>query len=861
MTEDSGPRELGFEPKLFTNATHKKAVAVAELYKQLKRLSKELNGLEQETVDTQSLDGVTKQLVAPALLRHKEPGVVAYVSCCIADVLRLYAPEAPYTDDEIKQIFSVFIDQLQLLGDSDSQFSPLREYLLTSLATVRTPALVAMQPDAEEIISRFFTVLFGVVGGSQAHSIQMQILDVLQQLVEEPKAVPQDVIDVILLQFTKRRQQDNPAAHQLAGDLATATADILQKYIYQYFNDVIVSAAQNREAGGSLDDLRAAHNLILELNRAAPGTLLNVVPQLEEELGVEDVDVRVLATGVVGQMLADKGFTLSKRYDSTWKAWKSRRADAAAAVRVQWAECAVALYQHQPQLARELNDGIAEKLRDVDERVRQAACRALGLLEMGAAVRAAIAEQVVAALGERCRDRKAAVRSEAIVALATLYGQVHEDVEQGDAAACQKWGGIPSTIFSLRYVNDPDVDSKVESILTGAILGFARIKDDRTKCRRLLTVFAGLTPKAQSGFFGYMRRQRDIIRLADLFLEICSDRSAEPANGDGDVEQRLQQLGARIAACFPDKARMETALGQLAGLHDDEIYQGLRATMDAKSDIKTVRRCQKSALKRLAALAPSLLDATAPLWKCVGLTTINRILVPFLIEHTAAGDQLRGAADALLAYVADVFPDILRLSGAELFDASGLQSRNTTAVEERLALMVKFAKAVPSSIPSGMEDQLAALVRAGSVRQAKYAAFLLTQAEGAAGLCAELAAELVDGLDSPGRRAPACAALSRLALHAPTAFAPHADHVVRSLVPVVLAGDMGGDGDEEWQPREALDDAAQARVHAVKVLANWLVGMDAKALTRDAAQTVLGALRQVVRGGAAAQRSASGLHV
>ncbi|KAJ2706085.1 Sister chromatid cohesion protein pds5, partial [Coemansia spiralis] len=653
MTEDSSPQELGFQPKLFTNATHKKAVAVAELYKQLKRLSKELNGLEQETVDTQSLDAVTKQLVAPALLRHKEPGVVAYVSCCVADILRLYAPEAPYTEDEIKQIFTAFIDQLQLLGDSDSQFFPLREYLLTSLATVRTPALVAMQADAEEIISRFFTVLFGVVGGSQAHSIQMQILDVLQQLIEEPKAVPQDVVDVILLQFTKRRQQDNPVAHQLASDLATATADILQKYIYQYFNDVIVSAAQNREAGGSLDDLRAAHNLILELNRAAPGTLLNVVPQLEEELSVEDVDVRVLATGVVGQMLADKGFTLAKRYDSTWKAWRGRRADAAAVVRAQWAECAVALYQHQPQLARELNDSVAEKLRDVDERVRQAACRALGLLEMGAAVQGAIAEQVVAALGERCRDRKAVVRSEAIVALATLYGQVHEDVEQGDAAARQKWGGIPSTIFSLRYVNDPDVDSKVESILTGAILGFARIKDDRAKCRRLLAVFAGLTPKAQSGFFGYMRRQRDIIRLADLFLALCGERAAEPAAGDADAEQRLQQLGARIAACFPDKARMEAALGQLAGLHDNEIYQGLRATMDAQSDIKTVRRCQKSALKRLASLAPSLLDATAPLWKCAGLTTINRVLVPFLIEHTAARDPLRDAADVLLTYVAD----------------------------------------------------------------------------------------------------------------------------------------------------------------------------------------------------------------
>ncbi|KAJ2136085.1 Sister chromatid cohesion protein pds5, partial [Coemansia sp. RSA 678] len=255
MTRDSGPHELSFQPKLFANASQKKTVPIAELYKQLKKLSKELNGLEQETVDTQSLDAVTRQLLAPSLLRHKEPGVVAYVSCCIADILRLYAPEAPYSEDEIKAVFNVFIDQLQLLGDTDNQFFALREYLLTSLATVRTPALVAMQADAEDTISRFFTVLFGVVSTGQAHNMQMQILDVLQQLIEEPKTVPQDVIDVILLQFTRRRQQDNAAAHQLASDLATNTADILQKYIYQYFNDVIVSAGQ----AGTLDDLRAAH--------------------------------------------------------------------------------------------------------------------------------------------------------------------------------------------------------------------------------------------------------------------------------------------------------------------------------------------------------------------------------------------------------------------------------------------------------------------------------------------------------------------------------------------------------------------------------------------------------------------------
>ncbi|KAJ1740064.1 Sister chromatid cohesion protein pds5 [Coemansia sp. RSA 989] len=877
MTNDSGPHGLSFQPKLFANASQKKAVAISELYKQLKKLSKELNGLEQETVDTQSLDAVTRQLLAPSLLRHKESGVVSYVSCCIADILRLYAPEAPYSDDEIKDIFNVFIDQLQLLSDTDNQFFALREYLLTSLATVRTPALVAMQPDAEDTISRFFTTLFGVVSPGQPHSIQMQILDVLQQLVEEPKTVPQDVVDVILLQFTKRRQQENPAAHQIASDLANNAADILQKYIYQYFNDVIVSAAQQRagsmedqEDTGSLDDLRSAHYLILELNKAAPGTLLNVIPQLEEELSVEDVDIRVLSTNVLGEMFGEKGFTLAKRYETTWKAWVGRRADASPLVRTQWVERAVALYQHQPQLARELNAYVAEKLCDVDERVRMAACHSLGLLEMGTAVQNVLGDDVVAALGERCKDRRAGVRAEAIVSLATVYSQVVEQLEQSNAARL-KWGGIPSTIFVLRYVNDPDIDSKVESILTGAILNFAKIKDDRAKCRRLLLVFDSLTAKAQNGFFSYMRRQRDIIRLTSLFLTQCMQEDS------ASVEQQQRELAAKISTCFPDRAKMEAALAQLAALQDAEVYRGLQQTMDANSDIKTVRKCQKGALKRLSSLAPNLLDTTAPLWKCVGLTTINRVLIPYLIEHASTGSQVgqfHRAADKLLVFIADVFPEMLELSKDSLFDIDELSSREPSAIEERLGLMVRFAKAASNSVPksTALENRLAALVRSGTVIQAKRAAFLLTQMPGAASLCAALTGDVVDTLDNThlAQRAPAFAALSRFALHAPSGFATYADRVSQFLVQTILVnGDMDyADGDADWISRSSLDDTGLMQVYSVKILAHWLIGMDRKSLSRDLVQLVMGTLRQLVRNGGTMQprspmagRSAAAQHI
>ncbi|KAJ2559539.1 Sister chromatid cohesion protein pds5 [Coemansia sp. RSA 1933] len=894
MTQDNGAQELSFQPKLFVNAAQKKAVAIGELYKELKKLSKELNSLEQETVDTQTLDTVTRQLLASPLLKHKESGVVSYVSCCIADILRLYAPEAPYSDSEIKTIFNVFIDQLQLLGDQNNQFFPLREYLLTSLATVRTPALVAMLPDSEQIVSRFFTVLFGVVQPDQPHNIQMQILDVLQQLLEEPKTVPQDVIDVILLQFTRKRQQDNPAAHQLASDLANATADILQKYIYQYFNDVIVSASQLRadqmrnesEATGqrreraasmssSLDDLRSAHYLILELNKSAPGTLLNVIPQLEEEMCIEDVDIRVLATGVLGEMFAEKGFTLAKRYETTWKTWKGRRADASPLVRVQWVENAISLYHHQPQLSRELNDFVVEKLSDVDEKVRQAACHSLGILEMSQPVQGAISEGVVEALSERCKDRRPHVRSEAIISLAAMYSQVYEELEGGNAAARSKWGSIPSNIFVLRYINDPDIDSKVESILTGAILNFTKIKDDRSRCQRLLFVFSSLTTKARNGFFSYMRRQRDAIRLTNTYLELCEKQCTSTTDESGSaIDQQVRLLVVKISTLFPDKAKVESALTQLASLHDAEVYKGLRQTMDPNNDVKSVRKHQKSSLKRLSSLAPSLLETTAPIWKCVGLTTINRGLVPHLIEYMSSGysstnnaAQIASAAETVLGYITNVFPEMLCSSSDALFDTAELGLEDVVGTEERLALMVRFAKAVPKSIPKStdLESRLEAFVRTGSLRQAKYSAYLLTQMEGTESLCSLLTGDMVDNLDNRHleRRSPSYAALSRFARYAPSAYSMYAERVSQYLVQSVLLdplseadmdedaeGDEGmdtNDDDSEWVSRESLDESGLVKVYAVKILTNWLVGMERQLLTRDNVQTVLGTLRQLVR--------------
>lgn len=79
-----------------------KPIPTGTLITRLKTLSKELIALEQEAVDRDSLATPARELVAVALLQHKDNGVKAYAACCLADMLRLHAPDAPYTALQLK---------------------------------------------------------------------------------------------------------------------------------------------------------------------------------------------------------------------------------------------------------------------------------------------------------------------------------------------------------------------------------------------------------------------------------------------------------------------------------------------------------------------------------------------------------------------------------------------------------------------------------------------------------------------------------------------------------------------------------------------------------------------------------------
>lgn len=99
-----------------------------------------------------------------------------------------------------------------------------------------------------------------------------------------------------------------------------------------------------------------AHTLIKQLNKSAPSLLLNVIPQLEEELTAEKTEYRKLATEILGAMLGEKigQGDLARKYPNTWKEWLGRHKDKIPFVRIAMLEAFPQIWLEHPELGKDL---------------------------------------------------------------------------------------------------------------------------------------------------------------------------------------------------------------------------------------------------------------------------------------------------------------------------------------------------------------------------------------------------------------------------------------------------------------------------------------------------------------------------
>ncbi|PYH91443.1 sister chromatid cohesion and DNA repair protein [Aspergillus ellipticus CBS 707.79] len=354
----TGLRNLKFNEPLSWRVG-RSAIPIADLLQRLQTLAQELRKLEQEEIDTNSLKKVSQELATAHLLAHKDKGVRAWAACCIVDVLRLCAPDAPFTSNQLKDIFTCIVTSIiPALGDPSNPYNAQHIYVLNSLAEVKSIVLMTDLDHPDSLIIPLFTSCFDIVSGSSktstgedvAKNVEFDMTRLLVTVIDESPVLAADVVDVIVAQFlridprameapSKRAKRgdapvddkqgtlllkDYPPAYNMAKAICQACPERMTSHISQYFNNVIIDASaegangsskhsrrpnleDSDEEGEDIKELSKAHRLIRELWRGCPEVLQNVVPQLEAELSAESLSLRLLATQTIGDLTAGIG--------------------------------------------------------------------------------------------------------------------------------------------------------------------------------------------------------------------------------------------------------------------------------------------------------------------------------------------------------------------------------------------------------------------------------------------------------------------------------------------------------------------------------------------------------------------------
>ncbi|KAL2829159.1 armadillo-type protein [Aspergillus cavernicola] len=355
-----GLRRLKFNEPLSWRVG-RSAIPIADLLQRLQTLAQELRKFEQEEIEKESLTKVSQELSTAQLLGHKDKGVRAWATCCIVDVLRLCAPDAPFTANQLKDVFTCIVSSIiPSLGDPSNPYNAQHIYVLNSLAEVKSIVLMTDLDRPDTLIVPLFASCFDIVAGSAkastgepvAKNVEYDMTRLLVTVIDESPVLAADVVDVIVAQFLRidprvlegpgrkgkktetqvdEKQEtlllkDYPPAYNMAKAICQACPERMTSHISQYFNNVIIdaSAAGNEngpsknshrkpnlddsdEEGEDIKELSKAHRLIRELWRACPDVLQNVIPQLEAELSAESMSLRLLATQTIGDLTSGTG--------------------------------------------------------------------------------------------------------------------------------------------------------------------------------------------------------------------------------------------------------------------------------------------------------------------------------------------------------------------------------------------------------------------------------------------------------------------------------------------------------------------------------------------------------------------------
>nr|XP_046269621.1 sister chromatid cohesion protein PDS5 homolog A isoform X2 [Scatophagus argus] len=810
-----------------------------EVVKRLKMVVKTYMDMDQDSEEEkQQYLALALHLASEFFLRNPNKDVRLLVACCLADIFRIYAPEAPYTShDKLKDIFLFITRQLKGLEDTKSPQFNRYFYLLENLAWVKSYNICFELEDCNEIFIQLFKTLFSVINNSHNQKVQMHMMDLMSSIIMEGDGVTQELLDTILINLIPAHKNLNKQAYDLAKTLLKRTVQTIETCIANFFNQVLVMGKS------SVSDLSEhVFDLIQELFAIDPMLLTSVMPQLEFKLKSNDGEERLAVVRLLAKLFGAKDSELASQNRPLWQCFLGRFNDIHVPVRLECVKFASHCLMNHPDLARDLTEYLKVRSHDPEEAIRHDVI--VTIINAGKKDLNLVNDQLLGFVRERTLDKRWRVRKEAMMGLAQLYKKYCLHHEAGKESA-QKISWIKDKLLHIYYQNSIDDKLLVEKIFAQYMVPHSLDTEEKMKC--LYYLYACLDTNAVKALNEMWKCQNMLRGLVKELLDLHKLPVSE-ANNTAMFGKLMS-----IAKNLPDAGKAQDFMkkfNQVLG-EDEKLRVQLEMLISPTCSCKQAELCVREITRKLTfpkqptnpflEMVKFLLERIAPVH--IDSEAISALvkLLNKSIEGTADDDEEGVTPDTAIRSGLELlkvlsFTHPTAFHSAETYESllQCLKMEDEKVAEAAIQIFRNTGQKIETElqqIRSTLIPILHQKAKRGTPHQAKQAvhcihAIFNNKEVQLAQIFEPLSRSL--NADVPEQLITPLVSLGHISMLAPDQFAsPMKSIVANFIVKDLLMNDrsVGNKNGKLWTTDEEVSPEVLAKVQAIKLLVRWLLGM------------------------------------
>ncbi|KAL0443057.1 UNVERIFIED_CONTAM: Sister chromatid cohesion protein PDS5 [Sesamum latifolium] len=780
------------------------------LIKLLKQGATCLSGLEQSPPKSilDSMQPFSNAIAKPELLKHQDREVKLFVAACICEITRITAPEAPYDDDVLKDIFELIVSTFSGLSDTNGPSFGRRVVILETLARYRS-CVVMLDLECDDLINEMFNTFLNVARDEHPENVLTSMETIMKVLLEESEDVQENLLITLLSVFGRDKEDVTSAARRLAMSVIEHCSRKLEPGIKQF----LVSSMSGDSS--ALKHEINYHPLLYNIYCCAPQILSGVVPYLTGELLSDQLDIRLKAVGLVGDLFALPGSSISEEFHPVFLEFLKRLTDRVAEVRTSVLEHLKICLLVNPFRAEapRIISALCDRLLDYDENVRKqvvsvvcdVACRAL----------TSIPVETIKLVAERLRDKSLLVKKYTMERLADIYRVSCMNRSNGSIEN-DEYDWIVGKILRCFYDKDFRYNRTILSL--SLLPSDFSVKDKVTNWIRIFSGFDKVEVKALEKILEQKQR------LQHEMQKYLSLRQLTEGGDGGETQKKVIFCFRVMSRCFTDPAEAEENFQILDQLKDSNVWKLLTQLLDPNTSSLQASNFRGELLKILGDKHRLYEFLSALSLKCSYLLFdkdhVKEILIEAGVQKSSGSNELILACMTILVILARFCP--LLLGGIEEDLVHLLEDDNEIIKEGTLHILAKAGGTIREQLgvsSRSLDLILERICIEGNRRQAKYAVHALasiTKDDGLMSLSV-LYKRLVDMLEDKAHLPAVLQSLGCIAQAAMPVFETRENEIAKFIKENILEhGHITGDKPPDcWDDRSEL---CSLKIFGVKAL-------------------------------------------